>query len=74
MLKYISCKSLSATCFALMQAILLCVAGCFGLYEMTKAMNNAPGAEPAMAAARGLDYSKWDKLEHSDEAEDDACG
>lgn len=27
-----------------------------------------------MAAARGLDYSKWDKLEDSDEAEDDACG
>jgi len=50
MLKYISCKSLSATCFAFMQAILLCVAGCFGLYEMTKAMNNAPGAEPAGAA------------------------
>lgn len=27
-----------------------------------------------MAAARGLDYSKWDKLEVPDEAEDDTCG
>ena len=26
-----------------------------------------------MAAARGLDYSKWDKLEVPDEAEDDTC-
>jgi hypothetical protein len=32
-----------------MQAILLCVAGCFGLYEMTKALNNSPGALGALS-------------------------